>query len=63
MAMHIRGAGPMLFVDNSESDFIIGHGGLSPSLNTTTRVDPHSGNGIIIFKTGNRALAADIDMQ
>jgi CubicO group peptidase (beta-lactamase class C family) len=59
----IWGADPMLFADNNAGGFIIGHGGQSPSLNTTARLNPDTGNGIVIFETGNVSLASDIATQ
>jgi CubicO group peptidase (beta-lactamase class C family) len=59
MGLDIWGLGVMLFASNNADDFIIGHGGQSPSLNATLRVNPSSGNGIIMLTTGNRSLAAD----
>ncbi len=59
----IWGAGPMLFADNGEGDFIIGHGGQSPMLNTTARVNPATGNGLIVLSTGNRSMASDLATQ
>lgn len=60
MGIDIWGAGVMLFVDNNQDDFIIGHGGLSPDLNSTARINPATGNGIVMIETGNRALASDM---
>lgn len=59
MGIDIWGLGVMLFASNNADDFIIGHGGQSPSLNATLRVNPSTGNGIIMLTTGNRSLAAD----
>jgi len=59
MGIDIWGLGVMLFASNNTDDFIIGHGGQSPSLNATLRVNPNTGNGIIMLSTGNRSLAAD----
>ena len=59
MGIDIWGLGTMLFASNNESDYIIGHGGQSPSLNSTVRLNPANGNAIILLETGNRALAAD----
>jgi CubicO group peptidase (beta-lactamase class C family) len=59
MGIDIWGLGVMLFASNNADDFIVGHGGQSPSLNATLRVNPDSGNGIIMLTTGNRSLAAD----
>jgi len=49
----IWGAGVMLFADNNQGDFIIGHGGKSPYLNATVRLNPASGDGFIMLQTGN----------
>jgi CubicO group peptidase (beta-lactamase class C family) len=63
MGIDIWGLGVMLFADNNGDDFIIGHGGQSPSLNATIRLNPSNGDGIIMLTTGNRALAADTATQ
>jgi len=59
MGLDIWGLGTMLFTSNNDYDFIIGHGGLSPSLNSTVRLNPKNGNAFILLETGNRFLAAD----
>ncbi len=59
----IWGAGPMLFAENGENGFIIGHGGKSPTLNTTARVNPDTGNGLIVLSTGNHFMAANLATQ
>ena len=48
----IWGAGVMLFAP-SDSGFIVGHGGKSPYLNASVRFDPETGDGFIMFQTGN----------
>ncbi len=59
----IWGAGVMLFAP-TESGFIMGHGGKSPYLNASVRFDPESGDGFIMFQTGNdAAIASDIATQ
>jgi CubicO group peptidase (beta-lactamase class C family) len=63
LGIDIWGLGTMLFADNNAGDFIIGHGGQSPSLNATVRVNPTNGNAIILLATGNRSLAADTATQ
>lgn len=63
MGIDIWGLGVMLFASNNAGDFIIGHGGQSPSLNASLRVNPSTGNGIIMLTTGNSALAADTATQ
>ncbi len=61
--LDIWGLGVMLFAENNQGDFIIGHGGQSPALNATVRVNPDNGNGIIMLTTGNVALASDTATQ
>jgi CubicO group peptidase (beta-lactamase class C family) len=60
MGIDIWGLGVMLFASNNAGDFIVGHGGQSPSLNATLRINPANGNGFLMLTTGNRALAADM---
>jgi len=59
----IWGLGVMLFAPNNDDDFIIGHGGSSPSLNASMRLNPSNGNAIIVLETGNKFLAADTATQ
>ena len=59
MGINIWGLGTMLFTSNNQGDYIIGHGGQSPSLNATARLNPANGNAFILLETGNRSLAAD----
>ncbi len=63
MGIDIWGLGVMLFTSNNQDDFIIGHGGQSPSLNATVRLNPSTGNAIILLETGNRSLASDTATQ
>lgn len=59
----IWGAGVMLFAP-SDSGFIIGHGGKSPYLNASVRFDPETGDGFIMFQTGNdEAFASNMATQ
>jgi CubicO group peptidase (beta-lactamase class C family) len=60
MGIDIWGLGVMLFASNNAGDFIVGHGGQSPALNATLRINPANGNGFLMLTTGNRALAADM---
>lgn len=52
--LDIWGAGPMLFAQNGMNDFIIGHGGRSPMLNSSARLNPATGNGFVMVQTGNK---------
>jgi len=54
----IWGLGTMLFTPNNKGDFIIGHDGSNePAINTTARLDPSTGDGIIILESGDPLLA------
>ncbi len=58
MGADIWGLGVMLFAPNNQGDFIIGHDGSNePAINTTARLDPATGDGIIVLETGNPRLA------
>jgi len=57
----IWGLGTMLYAPNGKGDFIVGHDGTNePAINTTARLDPSSGDGIVILETGNRLLATEL---
>ena len=54
----IWGLGTILYAGNNAGSFIIGHDGNNePAINTALRLNPATGNGIIILETGNRLLA------
>jgi CubicO group peptidase (beta-lactamase class C family) len=54
----IWGLGVMLYADNRAGDFVIGHDGSNePAINTAARLNPRSGNGIVILQTGHPQLA------
>jgi CubicO group peptidase (beta-lactamase class C family) len=63
MGLDLWGLGPIIFTNNNNGDFIFGHGGGSPGLNATVRLNPKTGNAIIMLTTGNRALATDTATQ
>lgn len=57
----IWGLGVVLYAPNNRGDFIVGHdGGNDPAINTTVRVDPATGDGIVILQTGSKRLATDL---
>ena len=58
MGADIWGLGTMLYAPNNAGDFIIGHDGNNePAINTAARLDPATGDGIVILETGNDLLA------
>lgn len=61
MGENIYGLGTMLYIDIENGEDIIGHDGKStPPINTAIRINPKSGDGIIILETGNPNLATRI---
>ena len=61
MGENIYGLGTMLYIDLENGEDIIGHDGKStPPINTAIRINPNSGDGIIILETGNPNLATRI---
>ncbi|OAN98311.1 serine hydrolase [Sphingomonadales bacterium EhC05] len=58
MGADIWGLGTMLYAPNNAGDFIIGHDGNNePAINTAARLDPATGDGIVILETGSDLLA------
>ena len=61
MGERIYGLGTMLYIDVENGEDIFGHDGKStPPINTAIRINPISGDGIIILETGNQNLATRI---
>ena len=58
MGIDIWGLGTILYTTTDNNDFIIGHDGKStPPINTAVRLNPQTGDGIIILETGNPIIA------
>ena len=61
MGIDIWGLGTVLYATTDDSDFIIGHDGKStPPINTAVRLNPDTGDGIIILETGNPMMATKL---
>ncbi|MFZ1805686.1 MAG: serine hydrolase domain-containing protein [Cyclobacteriaceae bacterium] len=61
MGEDIWGLGTMLLVPTENDDFIIGHDGKStPPINTAVRLNPNTGDGIIVLETGSPLLATKL---
>jgi CubicO group peptidase (beta-lactamase class C family) len=61
MGADIWGLGAMLYAPNNSGGYIIGHDGNNgPAINTVARIDPASGNGIVILSTGSEMLATEL---
>lgn len=57
----IWGLGVMLYAPNGRGDFVIGHeGSNSPAINTSVRLDPDTGDGIVLLITGSETLASEL---
>lgn len=61
MGEEIYGLGSMLYIDIEDNEDIFGHDGKStPPINTAIRINPVTGDGIIVLETGNPDLATRI---
>jgi CubicO group peptidase (beta-lactamase class C family) len=61
MGVDIWGLGTVLYAPTEDYDFIIGHDGKStPPINTAVRLNPRTGDGIIILETGSPLLATTL---
>jgi CubicO group peptidase (beta-lactamase class C family) len=57
----VWGLGETLYAETAGGGFVIGHDGQNhPAINTTARLDPATGNGIIVLATGSPTLAREI---
>ena len=61
MGERIYGLGCMLYIDVEKNEDIFGHDGKSsPPINTAIRINPVTGDGIIVLETGNPDMATKI---
>jgi CubicO group peptidase (beta-lactamase class C family) len=57
----VWGLGQALFATDANGGYVTGHdGGNYPAINTTARIDPANGNGVIVLETGASTLASEI---
>jgi CubicO group peptidase (beta-lactamase class C family) len=57
----VWGLGETLYVPNGAGSYVIGHDGNNyPAINTTARLDPATGDAILVLETGNATLAREI---
>jgi len=57
----VWGLGESLYAPTAGGGFVIGHDGQNhPAINTTARLDPATGNGIVVLATGSPTLAREI---
>ncbi len=58
LGIDIWGLGVMLYAPNTAGTFIIGHDGSNaPAINTAVRMDPATGDGIVLLETGDKQMA------
>lgn len=61
LGLDIWGLGTILYVPTKSGGFIIGHdGNNTPAINTSARLDPETGDGIVLLVTGNELLATEL---
>jgi CubicO group peptidase (beta-lactamase class C family) len=61
MGVDIWGLGTVLYATTEGNDFIIGHDGKStPPINTAVRLNPETGDGIIVLETGHPIMATKL---
>lgn len=61
MGAGVYGLGCMLYIDIENNEDVFGHDGKStPPINTAIRINPVTGDGIIILETGNPDLATRV---
>ncbi len=61
MGADIWGLGTMLFVPTDDGEFVIGHDGSNePAINTAARINPGTGDAIVVLETGNPILATTL---
>lgn len=61
MGLDIWGLGTILFTSTENGDHVVGHDGQStPAINTAVRLNPQTGDGIIVLTTGHPDLATRV---
>jgi CubicO group peptidase (beta-lactamase class C family) len=61
MGVDIWGLGTVLYATTDGNDFIIGHDGKNtPPINTAVRLNPETGDGIILLETGHPIMATKL---
>lgn len=61
MGTDVWGLGQMLYAGNGQGGFVVGHDGRGPpNLNTSARLDPANGDGIVLLVSGQSTLAGEL---
>lgn len=64
LGQDIWGLGTMLYAPTRSGDFVFGHDGANePEINSALRVNPDTGDAIVVLSTGNGTLASAIGFQ
>jgi CubicO group peptidase (beta-lactamase class C family) len=64
LGVPIWGLGVLLYAPNGTGGFVIGHDGYNaPAINATVRVDPATGDAIIVLATGTPDLATSLGSE
>lgn len=57
----IWGLGTILYAPTASGDYVFGHdGGNEPAINASARVNPDTGDGIVVLVTGSPSLATEL---
>jgi CubicO group peptidase (beta-lactamase class C family) len=60
----VWGLGLMLFAPAGDGDFVAGHDGSNdPAINTAVRLNPATGDGIVVLETGDKTLASTLGSE
>lgn len=61
LGLPIWGLGTVLYASNNRDGFIVGHDGSNtPAINTSVRLDPATGDGIVLLESGDPGLATAV---
>ena len=59
--VEIWGLGTILYAPTADDDYIFGHDGTNePAISASVRVNPDTGDGIIVLMTGSQTLASEL---
>jgi len=60
----IWGLGTILYVETASGDFVYGHDGQNePAINAAVRINPDTGDAIVVLASGNKSLATKLGFE
>ena len=60
----IWGLGTILYAPTTSGDYVFGHDGQNePAINSAVRINPDTGDAIIVFASGNQSLATMLGFE